>query len=194
MAKIKTSAVFKHYYSPAQNFLLPPSLDELIDQRHLVRVVNEVVEAKNISSLINQYGGGGTSAYHPRMLLKVLLYAYCSKIYTGRKIAKALGQDIHFMWLAAMNRPDFRNRIIKVNEKLEIYKQQARQNLKSEKGIALRKQRGVEIESCFGDLKHNMGFRRFHVRGIEKVKTACGMVAMAHNLKKMYLQNLKKVA
>jgi len=107
MVKIKTSVLFKQY-NQLQKFLLPPSLDELIDKTHLVRVVNDVVEAMNITSLINQYEGGGTTAYHPRMLLKVLLYAYCMKIYTGRKIAKALKQDIHFMWLAAMSRPDFR--------------------------------------------------------------------------------------
>jgi transposase len=526
MTKVKTSVLFKNY-NQQQSLLLPPTLDELIETKHLVRVVNEVVDAMDITSLINQYEGGGTTAYHPRMLLKILLYAYCMKIYTGRKIAKALKQDIHFMWLAAMNRPDFRtinnfrsgkakeviedlfkemllflidheyvrmenyfcdgssfaadanrhkmvwkknaerykeatekkckelfkqidklntiddawygdkdleeagneatgsisketialqvdklnkiietttakrqkqkaaslkkkvekntaaisryedqlktadkrsgysrtdkdatamrmknketlpaynvlagsenqfivncsvhqntndsacfkahieqlqkhsnllpeaviadsifgteenyellenkniknylkfpsfynegkrsyqknpflkdnfsydtitdsytcpnnqllilkqvtqqthkrtgnkstikvyacenclgcpfyaqcckspderNRIIKVNEKLESYKQQARKNLKSEKGIALRKQRGVEIESCFGDIKHNMGFRRFHVRGIEKVKTEWSIVAMAHNLKKIHLQNTKKAA
>ena len=107
MAKIKTSVLFKQY-NQQQNFLLPPSLDELIEPTHLVRVVNDIVEAMNIGSLINQYEGGGTTAYHPRMLLKVLLYAYATKIYTGRKIARALRQDIHFMWLAAMNRPDFR--------------------------------------------------------------------------------------
>jgi len=86
------------------------------------------------------------------------------------------------------------NRVIKVNEKLENYKQQARQNLGSEKGITLRKQRSVEIESCFGDIKHNMGFRRFHLRGIEKVKTEWSIVAMAHNLRKIHLQNINKAA
>ncbi|MBD0288889.1 MAG: IS1182 family transposase [Flavisolibacter sp.] len=523
MAKVKTSVLFKQY-NQQQNFLLPPSPDELIEKTHLVRVVNEVVEAMEITALINQYEGGGTTAYHPRMLLKVLLYGYCMKIYTGRKIAKAVRQDIHFMWLSAMNRPDFRtinnfrsgkakevieelfqslllflmdhdyikmenyfcdgstfaadankhkmvwkknadrykkateencrklfkqieelnhsedkmyadsdleeagskpinkeaiagqveklnqvietvaskkekrkaaaikkqlqkngnkirsyeqqslaagnrsgynrtdkdatamrmkngetlpaynilagsenqfivgcsvhqntndgvcfkqhleqlekhseklpdaimadsifgteenyellqakdienylkfpsfhkehkksyqnnpflkdnfhydaltdtytcptgqllilkqttqqthkrtgykstikvygcenctgcpfysqccksenekNRIIKVNEKLENYKQQARENLKSEKGIRLRKQRGVEIESCFGDIKHNMGFRRFHVRGLQKVKAEWTIVAMAHNLRKIHLQKLENAA
>lgn len=525
MAKVKTSVLFKQY-NQQQSFLLPPSLEELIDKSHVVRVVNDVVESMDIAGLINQYEGGGTTAYHPRMLLKILLYAYSTKVYTGRKIARALRQDIHFMWLAAMNQPDFRtinhfrsgkakgvievlfkemllflmdhqyikmenyfcdgssfaadanrhkmvwkknadrykaateqkcqdlfkqidelntleekqygnqdleetgdgaklinkdaiatqvsklnkiitgiadkkqkrkasslkkqlqmneekidryeqqirtaakrsgysrtdkdatglrmkngellpgynivagsenqfivncsvhqssndgacfkshieqlekhsdqlpdcimadsifgteenyellenkninnylkfpsfyqegkksyqnnpyikdnfsydpltdtyicpnnqllilkevtrqthkrtgyqstiktyscescqscpfyrqccksqqekNRLIKVNEKLETYRQQARNNLKSEKGIALRKQRGVEIESCFGDIKHNMGFRRFHVRGIEKVKTEWCLVAMAHNLRKIYLQDIKKAA
>lgn len=107
MSKIKSSVVFKQY-SQEQNLLLPPNLGELIGDHHLVRVVNEVVERMDISEIINLYKGGGASAYNPRMLLKVLLYAYAMKIYTGRRIAKALCQDIHFMWLSAMSRPDFR--------------------------------------------------------------------------------------
>lgn len=107
MAKIQSSAQFKSY-QPQQILLLPPSFDELIEEHDLVRVVNRVVDSLEISGLINQYKGGGTTAYHPRMLLKVLLYAYSVKIYTGRKIAKALRQDIHFMWLSGMSRPDFR--------------------------------------------------------------------------------------
>jgi transposase len=107
MAKVKSSVVFKQY-AQQQSLLLPPALTELIGEKHLVRVVNEVVESMDISDLLNLYEGGGTSAYHPRMLLKVLLYAYSVKIYTGRKIAQALKQDIHFMWLAGKNYPDFR--------------------------------------------------------------------------------------
>lgn len=123
MTKIKTSIVFKSY-SPQQALLLPPCLDELIIEKHLVRVVNQVVESMDISDLINLYQGGGASAYHPRMLLKILLYAYSVKIYTGRKIAKALTQDIHFMWLSGMSRPDFRTlnnfRSSKAKEVIEV--------------------------------------------------------------------------
>ena len=123
MAKIKSSVVFKQYHQQ-QSLLLPPSLTELISEKHLVRVVNEVVETMDLSDLINLYQGGGTSAYHPRMLLKVLLYAYSVKIYTGRKIARALGQDIHFMWLSGMSRPDFRTinnfRSSKAKEVIEV--------------------------------------------------------------------------
>lgn len=107
MTKLKRSVVFKSS-NQQQALLLPPTLEELIPSKHLVRVVNEVVESMDISALLNQYAGGGTSSYHPRILLKVLLYGYCTKIYTGRKIAKALTQDIHFMWLSSMSRPDFR--------------------------------------------------------------------------------------
>lgn len=107
MSKIKTSVVFKRY-QPTQSLLLPPSLEELIPSHHLVRVVNVVVDRMDITAIINRYAGGGTSAYHPRMLLKVLLYGYCMKIYTGRRLAKALREDVNFMWLSAYNRPDFR--------------------------------------------------------------------------------------
>lgn len=123
MAKISTSRKFKSY-SPQQGLLLPPSLEELIGEKHLVRVVNEVVESMDLTDLINLYLGGGTTAYHPRMLLKVLLYAYSVKIYTGRKIAQALNQDIHFMWLSGMSRPDFRTinnfRSSKAKEVIEV--------------------------------------------------------------------------
>lgn len=107
MSKITTKASFKGY-DQGQILLLPPSLEEMIPKNHLVRVVNQVVEQLDLSSIINQYEGGGTSSYHPKMLVKVLLYGYAMKIYTGRKIAKALAQDTTFMWLAAFNRPDFR--------------------------------------------------------------------------------------
>jgi hypothetical protein len=83
-------------------------LDETIGESHLVRVINQVVNKMDISNLMSNYKGGGTSSYHPRMLLKVLLYAYCLKIYTGRKIANALGSDITFMWLSGKQYPDFR--------------------------------------------------------------------------------------
>lgn len=107
MGKATSKQVFKQY-SPSQNLLLPPSLEELIVPGHLVRVVSDVVDRMDISAIISSYEGGGTSAYHPRMMVKVLLYAYSVKIYTGRRIAKALQQDVTFMWLAAYNRPDFR--------------------------------------------------------------------------------------
>jgi hypothetical protein len=86
------------------------------------------------------------------------------------------------------------NRTITINQQLDYYKQQARNNLNTDKGLALRKARGCEIESCFGDIKHNMGFRRFHLRGKQKVQTEISLVSIAHNLRKIHLQSLKKVA
>jgi len=88
--------------------LLPPSYDELIPENHLVRVVNDAVEKIDVSSLLAQYKGGGTSSYHPKMMLKVLVYAYAERFYSSRQIAKALRENIHFMWISGENRPDFR--------------------------------------------------------------------------------------
>lgn len=55
-----------------------------------------------------QYKGGGTSSYHPMMMLKVLIYAYCERIFSSRKIAKALRENVNFMWISGWNQPDFR--------------------------------------------------------------------------------------
>ena len=95
-------------YTMEQPSLLPPSLEELIPAEHLVRVVNRVIEKIDIQPLLEKYKGGGTSSYHPRMLLKVLVYAYIEKIYSSRKIAKALRENVNFMWLSGGNQPDFR--------------------------------------------------------------------------------------
>jgi transposase len=107
VSKVTSKAVFKPY-DQQQILLLPPSLDELISPDHLVRVVNQVINNLDLSPIINQYEGGGASAYDPRMLVKMLLYGYSMKIYTGRRLAKALRQDVTFMWLCAGSRPDFR--------------------------------------------------------------------------------------
>ena len=99
--------VFKNY-NQNQMMLLPPSLDELIPEGHVVRFINKAVDSIDTTDLVESYQGGGTSAYHPVMMLKVLVYAYTKKIFTVRPIAAALCEDINFMWLSGMNRPDFR--------------------------------------------------------------------------------------
>ena len=88
--------------------LLPPSLEELIPEGHLVRVVNEMVEALDLEPLNRQYKGGGTSAYHPKMMLKVIIYAYTQRVFSSRRIAKELRENINYMWLSGMSQPDHR--------------------------------------------------------------------------------------
>ncbi len=107
MKKNHGKVTFKPY-SQEQAMLLPPSLEELIAEDHLVRVVNQVVDEMDISAIVAKYKGGGTSAYHPRMMLKVLIYAYVERNYSSRQIAKALRENVNFMWLSGMNRPDHR--------------------------------------------------------------------------------------
>lgn len=99
--------VFKPYIM-GQLSLLPPDLEELIPAGHLVRVVDGMVERIDMKALERQYKGGGTSAYHPKMMLKVIIYAYTQRVFSSRGIAKQLRENIHFMWLSGMQRPDFR--------------------------------------------------------------------------------------
>ncbi|MFO7942976.1 MAG: transposase, partial [Anaerolineales bacterium] len=99
--------IFKPY-TPKQALLQPPNLEEMIPEGNLVRVVDEMIERLNIEPLKRQYKGGGTSAYHPKMLLKVLVYAYTQQTFSSRKITKALRENIHFMWLSGMSQPDHR--------------------------------------------------------------------------------------
>lgn len=86
--------------------LLPPDLDELIENNHPVRVINAVLDNLDIGSITKKYKGGGTSSYHPRMLLKVLVYAYISNEYSSRRIEALCKRDVQFMWLAGMSTPD----------------------------------------------------------------------------------------
>ncbi len=88
--------------------LIPLNLEEMVPGDHLVRKVDEIINRIDTSALDKQYQGGGTSAYHPVMLLKVILYAYSQRIFSSRRIAKALREDINFLWLSRMNQPDFR--------------------------------------------------------------------------------------
>lgn len=92
-------------YSPE---LFPENIFDRIPSDHPVRLVNEVVDQLDIEEIIKMYKGGGTSAYHPRMMIKVLFYSYLSNVYSCRKIAKALRENIAFMYIAGNNTPDFR--------------------------------------------------------------------------------------
>ena len=101
----KSKVVFKNY-TPNQVMMLPPSLEELIEKNHPVRVVNQVIDQIAMGPLLTKYKGGGTSSYHPRMLLKVLVYGYLNNTYSSRRMEAALKENIHFMWLSGMSTPD----------------------------------------------------------------------------------------
>jgi transposase len=99
MQKIDRSKVVFKDYSPNQILLLPPSLEEMIDPNHPIRVVNQVIDSLDIDTLTRKYKGGGCSSYHPRLLLKLLVYGYLSNQYSSRKIEQAAKQNIlAFVW------------------------------------------------------------------------------------------------
>jgi transposase len=87
---------------------LPMDLEEDIPPQHLVRVVNEAVNRLDDSIFASAYPGGGRDSYHPKMLTKVIIYAYTQRIYSSRQIAKAIRENVMFMWIAGRQRPDFR--------------------------------------------------------------------------------------
>lgn len=88
--------------------LFPARLDQNIAEDAPVRLVNQIVDKLDISAIEKTYKGGGTSSYHPGMMLKVLFYAYMNNIYSCRKIEKHLLENIHYMWLSGKQTPDFR--------------------------------------------------------------------------------------
>ncbi len=96
-------------YDQYQADLIPPTAIELVPENHLVRVVDEVLNQLDLSSLLARYDkGGGASRFHPTMLLKVWVYSYITKVYSGRQIAKQLRENLPMRWLAGAQTPDFR--------------------------------------------------------------------------------------
>lgn len=93
-------------YQQHQLYLLPPSLEELVPEKHPVRIVNTIVDQLDISKLEREYKSGGTSSYHPRMLLKVMIYSYLDNIYSSRLMERQLKENVHYMWLSGMSKPD----------------------------------------------------------------------------------------
>ena len=93
-------------YSINQGLLFPSNLQDLIPEKHPVRIVNQIVESVDLTRLFKKYKGGGSSAYSPRMLLKVIVYGYLNNLYSSRKIEDSVKQNIYFMWLAGMQQPD----------------------------------------------------------------------------------------
>jgi len=97
-------------YLPDQDLLLPPSLQEWLPEGHLVYFVSEVVDQLDLSAVHAVYGGEkrGQPPYDPRLMIKLLVYGYCTGVFSSRRMQKRLQEDIPFRVLAAGNDPDFR--------------------------------------------------------------------------------------
>lgn len=93
-------------YNQGQTCLFPQSLDEKLSADSPARLVNQIVDNLDITAVIDTYNGGGTSSYHPRMMLKIVLFAYLNNIYSCRKIEDATKDRLSFMWLSGMQTPD----------------------------------------------------------------------------------------
>ncbi|MGB9825642.1 MAG: IS1182 family transposase [Desulfofundulus sp.] len=97
-------------YDPNQIYLFPPSPQEWLPQDHLVYFISDLVDNLDLTPLYREYEKGtrGQPPYHPALMTKILFYAYCRGIFSSRKIAAHLYEDVAFIVLAGGNKPDFR--------------------------------------------------------------------------------------
>ena len=287
-------------YNQGEQWLLPPSLDELVPQNHFVRIVSKTVDELEIEEVFaRNTKGGGASRYNPVMRLKVLIYGYMTGTYSSRMIAKQCRENVNVMWLTGFQKPDFRTintfRSEKLKDSIEeifvstvkllnrkgyvslekyfvdgtkiesaankytfVWKKAVEKNertfiphlenvqkrlgckfkfaiadagygseenydcencegcpfrelctkseygrviqrnghwleqkakvkelLSSEEYKTLMKKRSTECETVFGQTKGNLKFRRFHLRGKEKVGTEWGLLMLGYNFKQI---------
>jgi transposase len=108
------------------SFLMPPSIDEWLPQRHLARFVVEVVDALDLSAMSKSYRGSGSASYHPAVLLSLLLYGCATGVFSSRKLERATYDSVAFRFIAANDHPDhdtiatFRRRFLKEIEALFV--------------------------------------------------------------------------
>jgi len=107
-------------------FLLPPSVDEWLPEKHLARFVVEVIEGLDLRAMSGSYRGSGSASYHPRMLLGILVYGYATGVFSSRKLERATYDSVAFRFIAANDHPDhdtiaaFRRRFLKEIEGLFV--------------------------------------------------------------------------
>ena len=87
-------------------YLLPPSVDDWLPEGHLARFIVEVIDGLNLSALEKAYAGRGSTAYHPSVLLGLLVYGYANGVFSSRKIERASYDSIAFRFIAAGTHPD----------------------------------------------------------------------------------------
>ena len=103
----------------ATGFLLPPSVDEWLPEKHLARFVVEVIDGLDLRAMSGDYRGSGSASYHPGMLLGILIYGYATGVFSSRKLERATYDSVAFRFIAANDHPDhdtiasFRRRFLK---------------------------------------------------------------------------------
>ncbi len=87
-------------------FLMPPSVDEWLPERHLARFVAEVVSGLDLRAMTGSYRGSGEASYHPSVLLGLLVYGYATGVFSSRKLERATYDSVAFRFIAANQHPD----------------------------------------------------------------------------------------
>jgi transposase len=110
----------------ATGYLLPPSVDEWLPERHLARFIVEVIDRLDLSAMSGSYRGTGSASYHPALLLGILIYGYATGVFSSRKLERATYDSVAFRFIAANDHPDhdtiatFRRRFLKEIEGLFV--------------------------------------------------------------------------
>ena len=108
------------------DFLMPPSVDEWLPQRHLARFVVEVIEGLDLRAMTGSYRGSGEASYHPRLLLGLIIYGYAIGVFSSRNLERATYDSVAFRFIAANEHPDhdtiatFRRRFLEQIEALFV--------------------------------------------------------------------------
>src|SRR6202021_789593 len=108
------------------DFLLPPSVDEWLPQRHLARFVVEVIAGLDLRGMTGSYRGSGGASSHPTLLLGIIIYGYATGVFSSRKLERATYDSVAFRFIAANDHPDhdtiaaFRRRFLKEIEALFV--------------------------------------------------------------------------
>jgi len=106
-SRIMEGLMFRRY-DQSQPFLLPPSLQDFVEEGHPAHVINDLVDQLDMSVLEARYGNLGQPAYHPRLMLKVILYGFTVGTFSSRKLQRACQENLAFKYLAGMATPVFR--------------------------------------------------------------------------------------
>jgi transposase len=135
-------------YDQQQSFLLPPSLSEFLDEDHPAHVINDIVDRLDLSRLESRYGHMGQPAYHPRMMVKVMLYGFTVGIFSSRKLQRACQENLAFKFLAGMETPSFKTFIEFRKRHRSDMKAVFAQTVKVARELGLARLGAVALDGC----------------------------------------------
>ena len=142
------------------DYLMPPSIEDWLNEDHLARFVVEVIDQLDLSNLIRQYAGRGSKAHHPATLLAIVVYGYATGVFSSRKLERATYDSVAFRYIAAGSHPDhdtlasFRRRFLHELSDLFV------QVLELAKEMQLRLLAGVPpfgVKQTLGDVENQRG-------------------------------------
>ena len=135
-------------YDQKQTFLLPPSMSDFLNESHPAHMINDIVDLLDLTILETRYGTMGQPAYHPRLMLKVILYGFTVGIFSSRKLQRACEENLAFKYLAGMETPAFKTFIEFRRRHREDMKAVFVQTVKLAREMGLAKLVAVALDGC----------------------------------------------